>query len=175
LEKGVEVKVTKHTRLVVRGEMKTIRFACISASATALSMLSCCVKGFSSPHPLPIGSSGILLASKTHLDDNAGKECCAMCARKNRCCSEDDTMHKRGQTKATPTIHTSRRKFVQFAATSSFAAFSSTACRAEYNQSVPNFSWTNNNIIAVETGPLAPFSSTREYRTIVLSNGEYSG
>lgn len=94
------------------------------------------------------------IVSKSQDDDD---ECCSLCIGCQRL--QDTTQHR------SSLIYTSRRKFIQIASLGVAAGTSSPADGAEYDSSV-------NNIIAVPTGPLAPFSSTRKYRTIVLSNGK---
>ena len=65
-------------------------------------------------------------------------------------------------------IHTSRRKFIQYTTTLGIAGFSSSSSHAETNDA-SRFDQSK-NIIAVP-GTLPPFSTTRTYRNIVLSNG----
>lgn len=115
---------------------------------TALTITSN-VSAFSSP------KSAITIESSSQDDAD---ECCSLC---NGCQRSQDIIQHRSSI-----IHTSRRKFIQIASLGVAAGTSSAATGAEYDSSV------DNNIIAVPTGPLAPFSSTRQYRTIVLSNGK---
>jgi len=66
-------------------------------------------------------------------------------------------------------IHISRRKFIQYTTTLGIAGFSSSSSHAETINDASRFDQSK-NIIAVP-GPLPPFSTTRTYRNIVLSNG----
>jgi hypothetical protein len=142
------------------------------------------VGGFS-PTPFSHSATSItfgVAASRKSISDDRD-ECCEMCSDTNSCSSSDEEAvdnnnptSRRGQSRFNPIIHTSRRKFVQFAAAFGSAAFTSSAFGAEYNSYVSDSSSsvsTNKDIIAVQIGRLAPFSSTRQYRTIVLSNGEF--
>jgi hypothetical protein len=129
-------------------------------------------------HSAAVKTFGVAASRKSISDDR--DECCEMCSdTSNSCCYSDgdavdnnNPNSRRGQSRFNPIIHTSRRKFVQFAAAFGSAAFTSSAYGAEYNSYVSSVS-TNKDIIAVQIGRLAPFSSTRQYRTIVLSNGEF--
>ena len=120
-----------------------------TALLTALTITSN-VSAFSSP------KSAITIESSSQDDAD---ECCSLC---NGCQRSQDII----QYRSSSIIHTSRRKFIQIASLGVAAGTSSAATGAEYDSSV------DNDIIAVPTGPLAPFSSTRQYRTIVLSNGK---
>ena len=76
-------------------------------------------------------------------------------------------------------VHTSRRKFIQYTATAFTAAgpslLSSHAAAADtYSDAYPispSSTIEKKNVIAVPLGPLAPFSTTRTYRNLELSNG----
>jgi len=61
-----------------------------------------------------------------------------------------------------PTLHTSRRKFIQCASVAA-TAFTSTSAYAEQT--------SKKKILPIIKGPSAPFSTTRSYRNIVLPNG----
>jgi len=66
-------------------------------------------------------------------------------------------------------IHISRRKFIQYTTTLGIAGFSPSSSHAETISDASRFDQSK-NIIAVP-GQLPPFSTTRSYRNIVLSNG----
>ena len=148
-----------------------------SVAAVAISSLYC-IDGFSFSRSLllsqRIRSGCALLASKSSFHDDTNDECCPMCLESNSCCSNDGhsnrSQHLSHNKQFNSIFHISRRKFVQFAAASSAAACSSAAYGENYSPYTSSVS-INNDIIAYQTGPLAPFSSTRQYRTIVLSNG----
>lgn len=140
------------------------------AAIGAITIASWGIEGFSPP-PLHRGyvDSTVTLTVLPRKDN----ECCSLCSESNHCCSEKQSRKSVDlrQGHVSPVVHTSRRKFVQFMGTG-FAAFSSPAMGADFDRTTPTSSiLPNNNIIAVPTGPLAPFSSTRTYRNIVLSNG----
>lgn len=121
-----------------------------------------------------IRTNSVVVAHRAH-SNHEEDECCPVCADAN-CVDLDAACNKLLRSRPTnisPIIHTSRRKFVQLAAASSAFAVSTPARGTDYiSKTSASVSVTNNNIIAVPTGPLAPFSSTRQYRTIVLSNGK---
>ena len=145
-----------------------------SAAAIAISSLYY-VDGFSSSRALwrtQLGRNDCTLLSSIHDDTN--DENCHICSEYQSCGSEDRDTRKSQDLSCrnlNPIVHTSRRKFVQFVAASSAAAACSFAAYGiDFNHYTSSVS-INNDIIAFPTGPLAPFSSTRQYRTIVLSNG----
>jgi len=91
------------------------------------------------------------------------------------CCSDDDDdegcnalLVELPKPTSIP-IHTSRRKFIQYTTTLGIAGFSSSSSHAETISDASRFDQSK-NIIAVP-GQLPPFSTTRKYRNIVLSNG----
>lgn len=94
-------------------------------------------------------------------------------------CSSDEAIHNnRNLLHKRPSsipVHTCRRKFIQFATTVGTSIAGSTASYgSDFNPATGrdnNSAYTSQNKIAVPVGPLAPFSSTRTYRSIVLSNG----
>lgn len=150
--------------------------------AIAVSTMEC-VGGF--PHPSLARSSSIRcagiigMASKGLLNDDADSKCCGICANPNHFCSEQDAIDNLQPSHHAPPppisiLYTSRRKFVQLAATLGMSAFPALVYGADYESTASSTSSSvspNTNIIAVPTTPLAPFSSTRTYRNIVLSNG----
>jgi insulysin len=77
-------------------------------------------------------------------------------------------------------VHTSRRKFIQYTATAfttsaaPFLLSSHAAAAGTYSDTFPispSSTIEKKNVIAVPLGPLAPFSTTRTYRNLELSNG----
>ena len=89
------------------------------------------------------------------------------------CCSDDDEEEGCNALlvelpKPTSILHTSRRKFIQYTTTLGITGVSSSS-HAETISDASRFDQSK-NIIAVP-GALPPFSTTRTYRHIVLSNG----
>eukprot|EP00804_Cyclotella_cryptica_P024169 CCRYP_019498-RA/>CCRYP_019498-RA protein AED:0.03 eAED:0.03 QI:415/1/1/1/0.66/0.5/4/284/1037 len=113
------------------------------------------------------------------LNDAAHGNCCGLCANSSSFCADQDSVDNIKPSQNVPIysasiLDTSRRRFVQLASTFGVVAFPSRAHGTDYDSSFPIASSSvspNNNIIAVPTAPLSPFSSTRTYRNIVLSNG----
>ncbi len=85
--------------------------------------------------------------------------------RDNCDCISDDYKEESSGLASVP-IHVNRRKFIQY--TSSIPGLFA------FSMAIPRVNAAENDeksIIAVPISPLAPFSTTRTYRTIVLANG----
>mmetsp|Transcript_23282 Transcript_23282/g.45042 ORF Transcript_23282/g.45042 Transcript_23282/m.45042 type:complete len:1027 (+) Transcript_23282:268-3348(+) len=81
------------------------------------------------------------------------------------CCINDDYEESSGQ--ASVPIHVSRRKFVHYTSLiTGLSGFSAVTPQVNASENVEK-----RNIIAVPLSPIAPFSTTRTYRTIILANG----
>lgn len=81
------------------------------------------------------------------------------------CCINDD--YEESSSGASVTIHVSRRKFVHYTSLiAGLSGFSAVAPQVNASENAEK-----RNIIAVPISPIAPFSTTRTYRTITLANG----
>ena len=114
---------------------------------------------------------GIFLIRLKSGDDDQCECCCnAEDTDNSSCCNALVELSRSASCSSIP-IHTSRRKFVHYTmATLGFTSFATSKDVGAETINDANDLLDRRNIIAVP-GPLPPFSTTRTYRNIVLSNG----